>query len=117
MRLLKRFVFYFGSQPPEAVAQRYSVKNVFLKISQNSQENPCAGVSFLIKLQAYVLAQVFCCEFCEIFKNTLFYRTPPAATSEPRFQSATRQKQSYKAAFTLIYKLIVYASLYISVYI
>ena len=25
--------------------------------------------------------QVFTCEFCEIFKNTFFYRTPPIATS------------------------------------
>ena len=31
--------------------QRCSIK-VFLKISQNSQENTCARVSFLIKLQA-----------------------------------------------------------------
>ena len=36
---------------PEAVVQRCSVKKVFLKISQNSQENPCARVSLLIKLQ------------------------------------------------------------------
>ena len=36
----------------EAVAQRYSVKKVFLEISQNSQENTCARDSFLIKLQA-----------------------------------------------------------------
>ena len=36
----------------EAVVQRRSVKNVFLKISQNSQENTCARVSFLIKLLA-----------------------------------------------------------------
>ena len=35
----------------EAVTQRCSVKKVFLKISQNSQENTCARVSFLIKLQ------------------------------------------------------------------
>ena len=34
----------------EAVIQRCSVK-VFLKILQNSEENPCARVSFLIKLQ------------------------------------------------------------------
>ena len=27
------------------------------------------------------LAQVFSCEFCEISKNTFFYRTPPVATS------------------------------------
>ena len=32
--------------------QRCSVKKVFLEISQNSQENTCVRVSFLIKLQA-----------------------------------------------------------------
>ena len=32
------------------------------EISQNSQENICAGISFL----------VFSCEFCEICKNTFF---------------------------------------------
>ena len=36
----------------EAVTQRCSVKKVFLEISQNPQENACARVSFLIKLQA-----------------------------------------------------------------
>ena len=33
----------------EAVVQRCSAKKVFLEISQNSQENTCARVSFLIK--------------------------------------------------------------------
>ena len=28
------------------------------------------------------LAQVFSCEFCEIFKNTYFYRAPLVAASE-----------------------------------
>ena len=36
----------------ETVNRRCSVKTVFLKILQNSQENTCARVSFLIKLQA-----------------------------------------------------------------
>ena len=36
----------------EAVARRCSVKKLFLEISQNSQENTCTRVSFLIKLQA-----------------------------------------------------------------
>ena len=31
---------------------RCSIKKVFLEVSQNSQENTCARVSFLIKLQA-----------------------------------------------------------------
>ena len=52
-------------------------KRMFLNILKNSQENTCAWVSFLIKLQARsttlskkeTLAQVFSCEFCKIFKN------------------------------------------------
>ena len=35
----------------EAVIQKGSVKNGFLKILQNSKKSPCARVSFLIKLQ------------------------------------------------------------------
>ena len=36
----------------EAVVQRYSVKKLFLEISQNSQENTFARDSFLRKSQA-----------------------------------------------------------------
>ena len=50
-----------------------SVKRVFLEISQNSQENTFARVSFL--------AQVFSCEFCEISKNNFFHITPLVAAS------------------------------------
>ena len=39
----------------EAVARTCSVKEVFLQISQNSQKNTCASISFLIKLQAWNL--------------------------------------------------------------
>ena len=35
----------------ETVVQRCSVKKLFLEISQNSQENACARVSYLIKLK------------------------------------------------------------------
>ena len=35
----------------EAFARRCSLKKTFLKILQKSQENTCARVSFLIKLQ------------------------------------------------------------------
>ena len=74
----------------EAVAQMCSVKKMFLEISQNSLEKPCARVSFLIKLQASAphfiqnetLAQVFFGIFCEVSTNTFFYITLPLATSE-----------------------------------
>ena len=58
-----------------SVARRCSVEKVLLKISQNSQENTYARASSQ-KPQACnfiekgTLAQVFCCEFCEISKNT-----------------------------------------------
>ena len=74
----------------EAVSRKCSVKKVFLKISQNSQENTCARVSFFIKLQAFALlnfikketlTQVFSCRLWEISKNTFCYRTPPVAVS------------------------------------
>ena len=61
--------------------QRCSVRKMFLEISQNSRENTCARVSFLIKLQVEVrcnfikkenLALVFFYEFCKISKNTFF---------------------------------------------
>ena len=39
----------------EAVAQMCSAEKVFLTISQNLQENTCARVSILIKLQAWGL--------------------------------------------------------------
>ena len=35
---------------PEAAAKRCAVKKVFLEISQNSQENTCARVSFFNKV-------------------------------------------------------------------
>ena len=58
----------------EAVAQKCSVKNVFLNNSpistfQHSQESTCAIVSYLMKLPASG----------EILKNNFFYRTPPVA--------------------------------------
>ena len=52
----------------QAVAQRCSIKKVFLEISQNSKEKTCARVSFLITLQAdtifkkETLAKVFSCD-------------------------------------------------------
>ena len=52
----------------EEVSQTCSVQKVFLGISQNSQENTCVRVFF----KKETLAQVFCCEFCQISKNTCF---------------------------------------------
>ena len=72
------------------LARRYSSEYVFFKILQISQENTCAGISFFTLffmpsgLQLYYKetpTQMFFCEIYEIFKNSLFYRTPLAGAS------------------------------------
>ena len=78
----------------KAVAQRHSVKKMFLEISQSFAKftgkhlcqslfvNKVAGrpeACNVIKKEA--LAQVFSCEFCETSNNTFSYRAPPLAAS------------------------------------
>ena len=50
--------------------RRCSVKKVFLKISQNSQENTCDRVSFLIKLQ--VCHRCFPVNFVKFLRTHFF---------------------------------------------
>ena len=75
-----RFYLLYVLEQSEAVTRKSSLKKVSLKISQHSQENICAGVSFAIKLQAgglkfheiQNLVEVLSCEFCKIFKDVYF---------------------------------------------
>ena len=66
----------------EAVTERCSAKQVFLKTSQNLQ-----NCNFIKK---ETLAQVFSCEFCDISKNTFSYRTTPVATSEKQKEESRK---------------------------
>ena len=81
LALWSLYTLAFTSHKPEAVV--CSVKKVFLKISQNSQQSNCARVSFFNKVSSLTsgepLAQVLSCKFCEIFKNRFFYKTTPVA--------------------------------------
>ena len=64
----------------EAVAQSCAVKKVFLEVPQNSKENTCARVSFLIKLQALL----FSYEFCKtVFHNSFVTEQFRVTASEP----------------------------------
>ena len=71
----QNFNFFF--QYTEAVVWRCSVKKIFTKFTG---KHLCQGPFFnkVADLEAYdiikkeTLAQVFSCEFCEIFKNTYF---------------------------------------------
>ena len=69
-KCLCKQIFHVGWEKQRNSHQRCSVKKVFLKISQNSQENTCARV--LNKGNFIKKETQFFCEFCEISKNTFF---------------------------------------------
>ena len=60
--------FYYWANLSELINFFHSI--YCLEISQNSQENTCARVSFLIKLQAWDSFLIK--KFCEISKDTFF---------------------------------------------
>ena len=74
LALWSLYTLAFTSHKPEAVV--CSVKKVFLKISQNSQQSNCARVSFLIKFQAWRLVSLwhrcFPVNFAKFLKTDFF---------------------------------------------
>ena len=80
----------------EAFARRSSVKKVFIKILQNSQENTCT--------------RVFSCGFCEISRITFSYRISPVAASvrrnsEVRNNISKKYIESFRNFFSIVYIL------------
>ena len=68
----------------EAVGQRCSVKKDFLgNFAKFTGKHLCQSLFFSKKnfIKKETLAQIYSCEFCEIFENTIFYRTPLVAAS------------------------------------
>ena len=63
----------------EAVVRRCSVEKVFLEISQNSQENTCARVSFLIQKSFW--RNCFPVNFAKFLRTPFFYGTSLVAVS------------------------------------
>ena len=73
------------SSRPEALCKKSVLKNLAKFIGKHLcqslffNKNADVVCNYIKK---ETLAQVFFCEFCEIFKNTFFYRTPSVTTSE-----------------------------------
>ena len=66
------FRFSFQKQsPPELFCQK-----VFLKILQYAKENTYVGVSFNKVAGIKPPTLVLFCEYCKIFKNSIFHRPP-----------------------------------------
>ena len=77
LQINTNFFFKMTVSLLEVVVQRCSLKNLFLEIWQNSQENTCARFSFLIKLQAYIttLLKERLCHRCFPVNFVKFLRT------------------------------------------
>ena len=92
----------YGSSCPEVFCKKGIFEN-FTKFTgkhlcQSLFFNEVAGLNF-IKKEA--LAQVFSCVFCEIFKNTFFYRTPPVDASRIiNFQNVWSRLTTYDTILT-----------------
>ena len=76
---------YFRSSHPEVLRKKDVLKN-FAKFTgkhlyQSLFFNKVASLQACDFIKKETLAQVFSCEFCEIFKNTFFHRTPSVAAS------------------------------------
>ena len=80
------FADKYRSSRPEV----FCIKGVLENFAKFTVKHRCQSLIFnkvtglrpatLLKKEA--LAQVFSCDFCEIFKNTFFYQTPPVAASD-----------------------------------
>ena len=78
------------------ISAEHPQKQLFEDVLQNrcfqkgKKEKTCVGISLLIKLHTLDLQhylkktiQVFSCEYCDVFRNSIFYRTPLVAASAP----------------------------------
>ena len=87
------------SSQPEVFCEKVVLKN-FAKFTRKHE---CQSI-FLIKarsrgLQLFkkeTLAQMFSCKFCEIFKSTLFHRTPLGAASVQHISFHKTRKEKEK---------------------
>ena len=78
------------------ILQLLCCKFVMIKIADKPWQ--IIGLGRATLLRKKTLAQVFSCEFCEIYKNTFYYRTPLVAASAVLINFAILEPFSNKVA-------------------
>ena len=92
------------------------MKKKFLKVLQSLLEKTCASTSFLNKVYLFIKretpGQVFSCEFCKIFENIYFDRTPMVAASVRWVLKSTQDYyQTHKTtSLKILHKRLIYES-------
>ena len=78
-----------AQQNLEVVVRSCSVKKGVLRnFVKLTVKHLCQSLFFNNFIKKVTLAQVFSCEFCEIFKNTFFHRTPLMEASKNLFPNS-----------------------------
>ena len=95
----------------EALAQRCSVKKLFLETSQNSQKSTCSEACNFIKKET--LTQVFSCECCEISKNIFSYRTSTVAASEWFIQRVLQDQRVLNNIAAVMFSLVSFETFWL----
>ena len=102
-------IFQTNTVKPEAATRGFLLEKVVLEISQNSQENTCAIVSFLIKILLY---SCFPVNFAKFLKQ-LFYRTPLVAASAYLIRTCN---ESYIPKANIYYTFVLLTQSYMCIY-
>ena len=93
--VLLRLVFLDNEYSSQVFQTLLAVPH-FSNVARKSQKQSSRGVPYERCFSKFRKPKVFSCEFCEIFKNTFFYRAPPVAASEKLKAEAVVQKCSVK---------------------
>ena len=96
----------YQKQPPEVFYKKGVLKN-FVKFTRQSLFfNNVAGLRPVKLLKKEILTQAFSCEFCEIFKNTIFTAHFRETASE--ILSFSKFLEAYSGLFqTSVMKILV----------
>ena len=84
---IKFFVFSFKSSRPEVFCEKVVLRNFTKLTGKHLCQSFFFNKSYFFKTDT--LAQIFSCEFSEIYKNTFSYRTPRVAVSIACFAAST----------------------------
>ena len=93
--VLLRLVFLDKEYSSEVLQTLLAVP-VFSNVVRKIQKQPSRGVLLKRRFWKFRKPRVFSCEFCEIFKNTFFHRTPLVAASKKLKAEPVVQRCSVK---------------------
>ena len=100
--LLLRLVFLDNEYSSEVFRTLLAVPH-FSNVARKSQKQSSRGVLLKRCFWKFRKPKAFSCEFCKMFKNIFFHRTPLVAASEKKKAEAVVRRCSVKKVFLEIF--------------